>query len=298
LENRIREIVDISKRQYGFQKGKSTTQPMFCLRMLQEKMREYQQDLHLVFVDLEKAYDTVPRDLIWYCLRRKGVPEAYIELIKDMYADSTTSVNTCAGATEEVEIGVGLHQGSALSPLLFIIIMDIITEEIEEEAPWAMLFTDDLVLCDREAQGAEYRLEIWRDCMEKMGLKLSRTKTEYLPPRGTARGVKLKSHDSEDLCELPVTTNFKYLGTLIDQDGGCGAEVVRRIKVAWDRWRDLSGVMCDKKVPTKLKVLLYKTVIKPALTYGSETWPITKRMEARMDATEMRMLKHIFGVKY
>ena len=85
---------------------------------------------------------------------------------------------------------------------------------------------------------------------------------------------------------------------MIDQDGGCGAEVKRRIGVAWDRWRELSGVMCDKKVPRKLKVLLYNTSIKPTLTYGSETWPVTQRMEDKLDATEMRMLRHIHGVTY
>jgi hypothetical protein len=59
IEARIREMSKISGRQYGFQKGKSTTQPMFCLRALQEKLREHQKDLHMFIVDLEKAYDTV-----------------------------------------------------------------------------------------------------------------------------------------------------------------------------------------------------------------------------------------------
>jgi len=81
VENRIRGLVKISDRQYGFQPGKSTVQPTFCLRLLQEKMREYQTDLHMVFVDLEKAYDTVPQDLIWYCLRKKSVPEHYVKII-------------------------------------------------------------------------------------------------------------------------------------------------------------------------------------------------------------------------
>ena len=88
----------------------------------------------------------------------------------------------------------------------------------------------------------------------------------------------MKSHSHENLCELPETTTFKYLGTTMEQEA---AEVKRRIGVAWNRWRDLSGVMCDKKVPTKLKVLLYKTSMKPTLTYGSETWPVTQRMEEK-----------------
>ena len=97
--------MDISERQYGFQPGKSTIQPLFCLQMLQEKHRELGKELHVVFVDLEKAYDRVPRELIWYSLRRKGVPEAYIN-IRDMYAGSKTSVMTSAEEIKEIETEV------------------------------------------------------------------------------------------------------------------------------------------------------------------------------------------------
>ena len=51
---------------------------------LQEKIREHQKELHVVSFDLEKAYDTVARYLFWYCLRKRGVPEAYVSAIKDM----------------------------------------------------------------------------------------------------------------------------------------------------------------------------------------------------------------------
>ena len=81
----------------------------------------------MVFVDLEKAYDRVPRELIWYSLRRKSVPEAYINNIRDMYAGWKTSVMTSSGKTKEIAIEVELHQGSDLSPLFFVIIMYLIT---------------------------------------------------------------------------------------------------------------------------------------------------------------------------
>ena len=84
-----------------------------------------------------------------------------------MYKDCETSVVTSVGETDEIEIEVGLHQGSALSPFLFILILDVITEEIQEDTPWAMLFADDLVLCD----GTRERME-------------ERPKTEHLPPAG------------------------------------------------------------------------------------------------------------------
>ena len=134
----------------------------------------------MVFVDLEKAYDRVPRELIWYSLRRKSVPEAYLNIIRDIYNGCKTRVITSAGKTKGIEIEEGLHQGSALSPLLFVIITDVIMEEIEEGTPWAMLFADDMVLCDADREMMELRLERWRECMEKNGLKASRAKIEHL----------------------------------------------------------------------------------------------------------------------
>ena len=80
----------------------------------------------MVFVDLEKAFDRIPRDLIWWCLRKKGVPEEYVKIVQDMYRSSKTQVVTQKGETEYFLLEVGLHQGSALSPLLFIIIIIII----------------------------------------------------------------------------------------------------------------------------------------------------------------------------
>ena len=296
IEARIREIVTIKANQYGFRKGKSTTEPMFCLRILQEKFREFHKDLHMVFVDLEKAYDTIPRELIWFCLRRRGVPEAYINTIKEMYKDCMTTVRTTSGCTEEIAIKVGLHQGSALSPLLFIIIMDVISEDIREDTPWAMLFADDLVLCDGSREELEERLEVWRMKMESVGLKLSRAKTEYLPPEGENGDIKMRKYNSTEMETLPRCTQFKYLGTTIHQEGGCRKEVELRISKAWNKWRDLSGVLCDRKMPTHLKILIYKTAIRPALLYGNETWPLTGAQADKFSSCEMRMLRYCMGV--
>ena len=134
----------------------------------------------MLFVDLEKAYDRVPMELIWYSIRRKGVPEAYINIIRDMYAGCKASAMTSAGRTKYIDIDVGLHQGSALSPLLFVIITDVITEQIDEGTPWAMLFADDLVFCDHGREMMDLRLERWRECMNKNGLQVSRAKTEHI----------------------------------------------------------------------------------------------------------------------
>jgi hypothetical protein len=67
----------------------------------------------------------------------------YVRIIQDMYRDCKTSVSTSVGETEEMGVEVGLHHGSALSPFLFILILDAISENIVEDTPWAMLFADD-----------------------------------------------------------------------------------------------------------------------------------------------------------
>ena len=154
----------------------------------------------MVFIDLEKAYNTIPRDPIWYCLRRKNVPEAFIDIIKDMYEDSITMVSTTVGETLEIEIKIGLHQGSALSLLL---IMDVITEDIEEEKPWAMLFSDDIALSGETFDQVEGRLELWRNRSEDVDLKLSRKKTECLPSPGEQKSINLKEYNSSKYAELP-----------------------------------------------------------------------------------------------
>ena len=91
--------------------------------------------MHCGFIDLEKAYDRVPREKLWGCLRLAETSECYITIIKDMYDGATTTVRSAAELTEEFKVGVGLHQGSALSPFLFAVIMDKLTEDIRKDAP-------------------------------------------------------------------------------------------------------------------------------------------------------------------
>ena len=100
-----------------------------------EKYREGQKELHCVFVDLEKAYDKVPREEVWYCMRKSGLAEKYVRTVQHMQDDSTTAVKCAVGVTEGFEVKVGLHQGSHLSPCLFALVTDRMTGEIREEAP-------------------------------------------------------------------------------------------------------------------------------------------------------------------
>ena len=80
------------------------------------------------------------------CLRLAETSECYIKITQDMYDGATITVRSAAGLTKEFKIGAGLHQSSAISPFLFAIIIDRLTEDIRKDAPSDMLFADDIVL--------------------------------------------------------------------------------------------------------------------------------------------------------
>jgi len=180
IEKRIRSETSISGNQFGFMPGKSTMEPLFCVRQLVEKYREKNKKLCMVFIDLEKAYDRVPREVLRWALMRKNVPKMYVNLIQDMYEGSSTSVKSRCGISEGFSIGVGVHQGSALSPYLFSVVMDEVSKEIQGDIPWCMMFADDIVLIGENLEVVNNRLNEWRLALEEKGLRISRNKTEYI----------------------------------------------------------------------------------------------------------------------
>ena len=114
---------------WGHLSGRGTTDAIFIVRQLQEKHLAANKPLYMAFVDLEKAFDRVPRDVIWWALRKPGTNEWLVRLVQSMYKDVRSRVRVGDGYSEEFGVGVGVHQGSVLSPLLFIIVLEALSME-------------------------------------------------------------------------------------------------------------------------------------------------------------------------
>jgi hypothetical protein len=297
-ENTHRNMKNINKgkhkkspteNQFGLMTERSTMEAIFLIKQLMEMCREQKKDLHMVFIDPEKAYDKVPRNVIWWTLQKHKVSTKYI---KDMYDNVVTSVRTSDEDTNDFTINIGLHQGSALSPYLFALVMDELTRDIQGDIPWCMLFTDDVVLVDDSRTGVDQKLELWRRTLEAKGFRLSRSKTEYKKCDFSA--ITQEEGDVRlDGQVAPKKDIFHYLGSMLQKDGDIDEDVSHTIKVGRLKWHQASSVLYDPRMPLNLKGKFYRTAIRPAMLYGEECWPTKRQHVQQLSVAEMRMLRWI-----
>ena len=158
VDGLIRQLVSIDDSQFGFVPGRGTTDAIFVVRQLQEKYLAANKRLYMAFVDLEKAFDQVPRKVIWWALRKLGVEEWIVRLVQGMYANVQSHVCVGEGYSEEFEVKVGVHQGSVLSQLLFIIVLEALSREFRSGVPWEDLYADDLVITAESLEECVRRL--------------------------------------------------------------------------------------------------------------------------------------------
>ena len=102
--------------------GRGTTNTIFIVRQLQEQFLDKNKNLYFAFIDFEKAFDRVPRKVLWWVMRVVGVPE-WIVIVQAMNKGAKSKVRVNCSYSDEFEVKVGVHQGSVLSPLLFIIVL-------------------------------------------------------------------------------------------------------------------------------------------------------------------------------
>ena len=180
LEKRIRCQVSIDNMQFGFMPGKGTTDAIFIMRQVQEKHKANKKKLYYVFVDLEKAFDRVPREVVSWALRKLGVDEWLIRTVMSLYTEACTIVSTDAELSESFEVKVGLRQGSLLSPLLFAAVTDVVSSEARSGLPSELLYADDLVIMATTMEQLGRQMADWRASLLGKGLKANAGKYKVM----------------------------------------------------------------------------------------------------------------------
>ena len=162
----------------------------------------------------------------------------------------------------------------------------------KEKPPWTMLFVDDIVICEETREEVEQRLESWKYALERRGMKVSSSKTEYLCISGGNNDETVKINDTK----VPKVKEFKYLGSTVQESGSCKREVKKRVQAGWNGWRKVSGVICNRRLPAGVKGKVHSSVVRPAMVYGLEMVAVTKKQAKEMEVTEMKMLRFAMGV--
>ena len=123
-------------------------------------------------------------------------------------------------------------------------------------------------------------------------MKVSRSKTEYLCINGGNDDETVKMEDAK----VPRVKEFKYLGSTVKESGGCEREVKKRVQAGWNGWTRVSGVICDRRLPARVKGKVYSSMVRPAMVYRLETVAVTKKQVEEMEVAEMKMLRFAMGV--
>jgi len=124
-------------------------------------------------VDWEKAFDTDPREVIRWAMRKLEVEEWLVSAVMSVYTGATTVVRTVYGNSNSFEVKVSMHQGSALSSLLFVMVMEALSREFRVALPWELLYEDDLVVIAEIQNHLIKRLNEWKDNMENRGMRVN-----------------------------------------------------------------------------------------------------------------------------
>ncbi|TWW53911.1 R2DM Retrovirus-related Pol polyprotein from type II retrotransposable element [Takifugu flavidus] len=303
LERRVRRIVEprIQEEQCGFRPGRGTVDQLYTLSRVFEGTWEFAQPVHMCFVDLEKAFDRVPRGVLWGVLREYGVSGPLIRAVRSLYDRCQSLVRIAGSKSNSFPVRVGLRQGCPLSPILFIIFMDRISRcshgvegiRFGDLRIASLLFADDVVLLASSARDLQLSLDRFAAACEAAGMRISTSKSEAMVLN--QKKVECLLRVKEEI--LPQVEEFKYLGVLFTSEGRMEREIDRRIGAASTVMRTLHrSVVVKRELSRKAKLSIYRSIFVPTLTYGHELWVMTERTRSRVQAAEMSFLRRVAGL--
>ncbi|TWW68233.1 hypothetical protein D4764_19G0000310 [Takifugu flavidus] len=264
----------IPEEQCGFRPGRGTMDQLYTLSRVFEGAWEFAQPVHMCFVDLEKAFNRVPRGVLL--------------------------VHIAGSKLNSFPVRVGLHQGCPLSPILFITFMDTISRcsngvegvQFSDLRIGSLLFEDDVVLLASSARDLQRSLNRFAAACEAAGMKISTSKSEAMVLN--RKKVECLLWVKEEI--LPQVQEFKYLGVLFTSEGRLEQEIDRRIAVSAVMRSLHRSIVVKRELSQKVKLSIYWSIFVPTLNYGHELWIMTERTRSRVQAAEMSFLRRVAGL--
>jgi sorting nexin-29 len=301
LCNRLKKYAEelIGNYQTGFRSGKSTTDQIFCLRQILEKTNEFNTDTYHLFIDFRAAYDTVNRAKLYRAMEEFNIPIKLINLVKLTMSNVECRVRIQEDLSEPLKTLNGLRQGDALACMLFNMALEKAirdagvqtTGHIFNKSVQLLAYADDIDIIARSLSDLKTAFRALASSAKNMGLEVNGAKTKYMPINGRQNPPSLLI---DGYC-FETVSEFIYLGTMVTGNNDVAAEIKRRIVTANRSYFGLQRQMKSRHLSRKTKLLLYKTLVRPVLTYGSECWTISKSDEGALERFERKVLRRIFG---
>jgi hypothetical protein len=233
IKNWIENHYKGNEEQSSFTKGRSTVDHIFTIRQILEKCNMQQEDISFIFYDLEKAYDSVPRKLLWQALEKANESQSVIQIIRNIYSNNKCRIKIRSNLSDEFCNIKGLLKGCPMSPTLFKIYIDTALKEWSRKCKRMglqigdncyahnLLFADDQEVITGGVEDANYIGRKLEEEYEKWGLKMNYGKTEYL---GTDHTEDLQVN----LNIIPTVKQFKYLGSTVQDNGSSDLEIEKK----------------------------------------------------------------------
>ncbi|KAK3551056.1 hypothetical protein QTP70_011498 [Hemibagrus guttatus] len=302
LERRVRPLVEprIQEEQCGFRPSRGTLDQLYTLHRLLEGSWEFAQSVHMCFVHLEKAFDRVPRGILWEVLWEYGVRGPLLRAVRSLYNRSRSLVRIASCKSDLFPVLVGLRQGCPLSPVLFIVFMDRISRRSQglegvrfgDHRISSLIFADDDVLLASSGLDLQHALGRFTAECEAAGMRVSTSKSEAMVLNRKKVACTLQVGGEV----LHQVEEFKYLGVLFTSEGRMDREIDRRIGAAAAVMRSMyQSVVVKKELSRKAKLSIYQSIYVPTLTYGHELWVMTERVRSRIQVAEMSFLRRVAG---
>lgn len=301
ITKRISDAITLRRQQAGFCPNKSCIDHVNTLRIIVEQSVEWRSPLYLIFIDFEKAFDTLNHNVIWKSLQCKGVPQKLIQLIKSMYVSASCRIQHEGKLSRKINVGTGVRQGCVMSPLLFNIVLDIVMSHAmsgNRGIGWGLLnrlndleYADDICLFSHRYSDMNMQLQRLTELAKNAGLKINIGKTKVM--RINTENLNIFTIDNVPLEEV---NSFCYLGAVITTSGGSGADIANRIKKATQAYGQLKKIWNSSTLSRRVKLNIFNSNVRSTLLYGCETWNAAPRDMHALQVFINKCLRRILRV--